>query len=161
MALRASRSLIHVYGERMEKKKAMPRNGKKKGKKMWVQRREEKKETSDINTSALCTWRSDKWEKMSQRLKKKKRRDGKSELLGVLGPSAYQFPCSWQRIGSLTTVGQRRLLSQSYSVLDGFNLEQLVDDEPIHMVFKSLSVFSTINLQHSLDLCYALTDSPG
>lgn len=59
---------------------------------------------------------------------------------GVSGPNAYQFLCSRREIGSLTTVGRRRLLSQSYSVLDGFNLEQLADDEPIHMVFKSLSV---------------------
>lgn len=36
--------------------------------------------------------------------------------------------------------------------MDGFNLEQLVDDEPIHMVFKSLSVSPAINLQDTLDL---------
>lgn len=85
--------------------------------------------------------------------------DRSRKLCRVLGPSAYQFPCSWQEIGSLTTVGQRRLLSQSYSVLDGFNLEQLVDDEPIHMVFKSLSISSAINLQDSLHLSSTVTDS--
>lgn len=56
------------------------------------------------------------------------------------GLGSAQFLRSRREIGSLTTVGRRRLLSQSYSVLDGFNLEQLADDEPIHMVFKSLSV---------------------
>lgn len=87
------------------------------------------------------------------------RRDRSRKLCRVLGPSAYQFPCSRQEIGSLTTVWQRRLLSQSYSVLDGFNLEQLVDDEPIHMVFKSLSISSAINLQDSLHLSSTVTDS--
>lgn len=87
------------------------------------------------------------------------RRDLNKKLHQVSGPKAYQFSCSWQEICSLTTVGQRRLLSQSYSVLDGFNLEQLVDDEPIHMVYKSLSVSSAINLQDSLHLSSTLTDS--
>lgn len=43
--------------------------------------------------------------------------------------------------------------------MDGFNLEQLVDDEPIHMVFKSLSVSEAINLQDTLHLSSTLTDS--
>lgn len=87
-----------------------------------------------VNTSVLYTWQTGERENESKIVQRERK------LLGVSGPNAYQFLCSWQEIGSLTTVGRRRLLSQSYSVLDGFNLEQLVDDEPIHMVFKSLSV---------------------
>lgn len=109
----------------------------------------------DINTSALCTWQ---WRTRENESKIEKG-DRSRKFCRVLGPSAYQFPCSWQEIGSLTTVGQRRLLSQSYSVLDGFNLEQLVDDEPIHMVFKLLSISSAINLQDSLDSSSTVTDS--
>lgn len=74
----------------------------------------------------------------------------------VLAPTTSSKLIGDQR---LTTVGPRRLLSQSYSVLDGFNLEQLVDDEPIHMVFKSLSVPEAINLQDTLRLSSTLTDS--
>lgn len=100
-----------------------------------VRRREKgKKERRVINASVLCTWETDERENESKIVQRERK------LLAVSGPNAYQFLCSWQEIGSLTTVGRRRLLSQSYSVLDGFNLEQLVDDEPIHMVFKSLSV---------------------
>lgn len=117
--------------------------------------REERKSVSYIETSALSSRQTDEWESKIERGETEKQR----KLLGVSGPNAYQFPCSWQEIGSLTTVGQRRLLSQSYSVLDGFNLEQLVDDEPIHMVFKSLSVSSAINLQDTLHLSSTMTDS--
>lgn len=117
--------------------------------------REERKSVSYIETSALSSWQTDEWESKTERGETEKQR----KLLRVSGPNAYQFPCSWQEIGSLTTVGQRRLLSQSYSVLDGFNLEQLVDDEPIHMVFKSLSVSSAINLQDTLHLSSTMTDS--
>lgn len=52
------------------------------------------------------------------------------------------------------------IISIYSSVLDGFNLEQLVDDELIHMVFKSLSISRAINLQdtlHSFVLLRGLT----
>lgn len=116
-----------------------------KEKERWVRwRKREKnggvKEREDEIKEKMChqhlfiVYLTEWGEKMSQRL------SGGRKLMRVSGPNACQFICNWQEIGSLTTVGPRRLLSQSYSALDGFNLEQLVDDEPIHMVFKSLSV---------------------
>lgn len=122
---------------------------------LW--KKEERTQSNVTSTPLHCV--PDRVTNERKWVKDWERRDLNKKLHQVSGPKAYQFSCSWQEICSLTTVGQRRLLSQSYSVLDGFNLEQLVDDEPIHMVYKSLSVSSAINLQDSLHLSSTLTDS--
>lgn len=159
MALRASHSQMDMYGSGIKDKREKNRGWweiAKKVKKTVVWREEERRKAV---TSAPLHCVPDTVTNGKIWVKDWERRDRNKKLLRVSGSTAYQFPRSWQEIGSLTTVGQRRLLSQSYSVLDGFNLEQLVDDEPIHMVFKSLSVSSAINLQDSLHLSSSLTDS--